>query len=116
MKITAALSNLVRVVAAFGGTITLLSGPLYLWETVLYGFTNGWHFQYVSGWGFRFLADLLLAVVGLLLTLPFLLMARTEILVERLRGRRLIIRFIWLGLLLLLLSAVIEELLKRASP
>jgi hypothetical protein len=57
-----------------------------------------------------------MAVVGISLALPFLVMGCTEPQVKRQPSAGLIIRLIWVGLLLILLSAVFEELLKRAWP
>ncbi len=116
MKLMSFMSNIARIFATLGSVLIFISGPFYFYETISYGLSNAWHFRYVSGWGFRFVATLEIVILGLIMTAPFWLFVRNDAPIKFLPNRKPMKRIVLLGLLLFFLAAVIETLLQKNFP
>lgn len=103
-----------HALAWIGGTLSIISGPYYFFETVSYAASSEWHFQHASGWGFRFIATLEVVILGLIISAPFWIFTKND--VSYLPNRRRINACFAIGLLLLLLAGAMESLLQKLLP
>ncbi|GAB3435807.1 hypothetical protein NX773_05830 [Massilia solisilvae] len=116
MKRAAALSNLLQALALIGSVVIAFNGLAYSYRLVKWGFDEHWHFTYVSGWGFPFLAHLEYIIPALLLIAPYWLFVRARALARYKASRTLINAFVAAGLLLFALASVLESWLAKSFP
>ncbi|MCI1003703.1 MULTISPECIES: hypothetical protein [unclassified Herbaspirillum] len=109
-------SNVLRFLALLGGMLFAASGPDYLRGTISYGLSNNWHFQNVSGWGFRFGLWFQLLIIGLVAVSPFWVCVKNDTPPRFLPKRKTINLMVGFGLIFFLFSAGLEILLKTHFP
>ncbi len=116
MKLKAGIFNAIRVLAMIGSTIPFIGGLDYFYEIIAYGFANNWHFQNVSGWGFRFAFWMQIIVLGVILIVPFWLFVKTDAAVKIIPKKKQINFIFWIGLLFFSFAVVVEGQLQKFYP
>lgn len=90
--------------AVLGGALSIIASLDYLNGLLQWGLQTKWHFQYVGGWGFRFLHHLDFLLIALLLWLP----SKPK---PRIANALLVV-----GISLFILAAVIETIVSKYYP
>jgi hypothetical protein len=108
--------KMTQVLALLGGVLTAFNGLSYFYRLAKWGVAEHWHFLYVTGWGFPFLAHLETVLLALLLIAPRWMIARTRAPAQYLACKKLVNVLVVIGLLLFVIAVVVESYLARAFP
>ncbi|TFW29610.1 hypothetical protein [Massilia horti] len=116
MKANRLFWKLLLALALIGSAVIVFNGLGYFYRLAEWGFNEHWHFMYVAGWGFPFLAHFEIIILALLLIAPFWIFGRTRAPELYRANRKLVNSLVAFGLLLLLLALILESWLAKTYP